>query len=458
MKTYWKDFLDEISKDNSKILLSTFLDQCIFLEESENSAIIVCAGEAAANYIKQNELKKIEQYISSSMGREISISVDIDQELLKDIEETKQLEEDIQGNKTPTDLNGVDIESIKKDTRKRANLDPYYRFENFIVGENNRMAPAAAQHVADNPGIEYNPFYIYGGVGLGKTHILQSIGNNFIENNPKAKVSYIGGGAFRDEFVSGLMSKRPDIFKKKYRSLDMLLLDDIQLLETAEETSKELFEIFQALDSNKKQMVFVSDRAPKELQNIDARLKSRFEKSLILPMEPPQFETRVAIIERKLKDLNTSIPKDIVDYMASNITSDVRKIEGGIKAYLSTRDLMKIVPSVDEAISMGIFKNYVSIQKTLKGATIKEIIKAATEFYGVSTDLLKSRDRSKFIAKVRHVAMYLACEYSGRSTTEIGLEFNRNHASVIHAREKVRGDIQANLPICIEIEGIMSSL
>ena len=175
-------------------------------------------------------------------------------------------------------------------------------------------------------------------------------------------------------------------------------------------------------------------------------------------MEPPEFETRVAIINRKLEDLYTTIPKEVVEYMAQNITSDVRKIEGGIKAYLSNRDLMKITPNVEDSINLGIFKNYITTKATLEGATIKSIIKTVADYYGVQIDIFRSRDRSKYISKIRHVAMYLSSEYSGKSTTEIGLEFNRDHASVIYAREKVRTDIKANLPITIEIERIIASI
>ena len=451
----WENLLDILSKDESAAMPYTFLKQCVFLEETSNSAIIACAGDMTATYIKNNELEKIENYISDALGFKITLSVVVNPELLAETELfNKSEDEHIESDAEVAE----DIESIKEETRKRSNLDSYYTFENFIIGTNNKYVVAAAEYVSTNAGKEYNPFYIYGGVGLGKTHILKSIGNSFIEKNPKAKIAYIGGGSFRDEFVSGLMSKRPDIFKKKYRSLDMLLLDDLQLLETAQETSKELFEIFQALDASHKQMVFVSDRPPKELQNIEARLKSRFEKSLILSMEPPEFETRVAIINRKLEDLYTSIPKEVVEYMAQNITSDVRKIEGGIKAYLSNRDLMKITPNVEEAINLGIFKNYVTTKATLEGSTIKSIIKTVADYYGVQIDVFRSRDRSKYISKIRHVAMYLASEYSGKSTTEIGLEFNRDHASVIYAREKVRTDIKANLPITIEIDRIIASI
>ena len=294
-------------------------------------------------------------------------------------------------------------------------------------------------------------------MGIGKTHILQAIGNNYLEINKNAKVLYVEGNVFRDEFIHGLQIKKPDIFKRKYKSLDIFLLDDLQLLESAQETSKELFEIFQVLDNAGKQMVFVSDKPPKELRNIEARLKNRFEKSLILSIEPPQYETRLAIIERKINDLNTSIDEEIMKYMAENITTDVRKIEGAIRSYLSVRDIMKITPNIEQCEEMNIFKDYFTSKPKLQNATIREIKKRVSDYYEIEISLLDSKDRTKFISKARHIAMYLACEYSKKSVTEIGLDFNRDHASVIHARDKVKEELKANTHLSVEIDQIISN-
>lgn len=455
MKELWDKLIGNISEDE-ETASSTFLKQCVFIEENNSSIIIACAGEFAANYIKQNELGKIKEYMNKETGKSINISIVVDPQL---VEENSILEESSYKIDTVEDnIKDENTTAIIADAREKANLNSYFRFENFVIGTNNQYAFAAAKRVSLSPGREYNPLYLYGGVGLGKTHILQSIGNLFLENSPKSRVVYIGGGGFRDEFVTGLLSKRPDYFKRKYRSLDMFLLDDLQLLETAQETSKELFEIFQTLDAMGKQMVFVSDRPPKELQNIEARLKSRFEKSLILPIEPPQFETRVAIIERKLEDFKTTISREVIEFMAKNITTDVRKIEGGLKAYLSVRDLMNITPTVEQCVNLGIFRDYFTTKPTLKEATVKEIMKIVSHYYDVEMSVFTSRERSKYISKIRHIAMYLASEYSGKSTTEIGLEFNRDHASVIYAREKVRADLKTGSPIAIEIEGIIAGL
>ena len=451
IKQYWDEFLDIINADE-EFTAVTLLRGSVFIVDGDNKATIACAGDFAATLIKKDFLPRIEEFISKKSGTDIDIEVKVDAELVKDyiIED-----EDIESNNNE---NTEKKEITASDNKNKSNLNEYFKFDNFIQGNNNRYVFEAAKYVSSNPGKEYNPLYIYGSVGIGKTHLLQAIGNSYMESNPNAKVFYIDGSGFRDEYVYSLQNKKPEVFKRKYKSLDMLLLDDLQLLESAQETSKELFEIFQTLDSAGKQMVFVSDKPPKELRNIESRLKNRFEKSLILSIEPPQYETRLAIIERKLIDLHTSMDDEVMKYMAENITTDVRKIEGAIRAYLSVRDLMKITPDVEQCDKMGIFKDYFTNKPKLKNASIKEIKKIVSDYYGIEMSYFESKDRTKFIAKARHVAIYLACEYSKKSVTEIGLEFNRDHASVIHARDKVKDELKSGSHLFTEINEIISGI
>ena len=410
LKKYYNEFLEILTK-NEEYKALALLKGSAFTVGENNEPIIVCSGDFAASHIKRDFLKRIEEFFKDKCGYNIDINVIVDSKFVK---ENNIIEEEIFEEKIK--IKNENINKIEKKTDK-SNLNKKFRFDNFIQGNNNKYVFEAAKLVSSKPGVEYNPLYIYGSVGIGKTHILQAIGNNYLEANPSAKVCYIDGSGFRDEYIYGLQIKKPDIFKKKYKSLDMFLLDDLQLLESAQETSKELFEIFQVLDNAGKQMVFVSDKPPKELRNIEARLKNRFEKSLILSIEPPQYETRLAIIERKIKDLHTSINEEIMKYMAENITTDVRKIEGAIRAYLSVRDIMKITPNVEQCEEMNIFKDYFTSKPKLQNATIKEIKKRVSDYYGIEISLLDSKDRTKFISKARHIAMYFACEYSKKSIT-----------------------------------------
>ncbi|TXJ45621.1 chromosomal replication initiator protein DnaA [Brachyspira aalborgi] len=453
LKTCYNEFLEILGR-NEEYKAVALLKGSAFTIDTNNKPTIVCSGDFAASHIKINFLKRIEDFFKDKCGDNIDINVIVDAKFVKEnsIEEEIIIDEKIT-NENIIKSNNI---SIEKNIEK-SNLNKKFRFDNFIQGNNNKYVFEAAKLVSSKPGIEYNPLYIYGSVGIGKTHILQAIGNNYLEIKPNAKVCYIDGSGFRDEYIHGLQIKKPDIFKRKYKSLDMFLLDDLQLLESAQETSKELFEIFQVLDNAGKQMVFVSDKPPKELRNIEARLKNRFEKSLILSIEPPQYETRLAIIERKINDLNTSIDEEIMKYMAENITTDVRKIEGAIRSYLSVRDIMKITPNIEQCEEMNIFKDYFTSKPKLQNATIREIKKRVSDYYEIEISLLDSKDRTKFISKARHIAMYLACEYSKKSVTEIGLDFNRDHASVIHARDKVKEELKANTHLSVEIDQIISS-
>ena len=453
LKTCYNEFLEILGR-NEEYKAVALLKGSAFTIDTNNKPTIVCSGDFAASHIKINFLKRIEDFFKDKCGDSIDINVIVDAKFVKEnnIEEEIIIDEKIT-NENIIKSNNINIEK----NIEKSNLNKKFRFDNFIQGNNNKYVFEAAKLVSSKPGIEYNPLYIYGSVGIGKTHILQAIGNNYLEIKPNAKVCYIDGSGFRDEYIHGLQIKKPDIFKRKYKSLDMFLLDDLQLLESAQETSKELFEIFQVLDNAGKQMVFVSDKPPKELRNIEARLKNRFEKSLILSIEPPQYETRLAIIERKINDLNTSIDEEIMKYMAENITTDVRKIEGAIRSYLSVRDIMKITPNIEQCEEMNIFKDYFTSKPKLQNATIREIKKRISDYYEIEISLLDSKDRTKFISKARHIAMYLACEYSKKSVTEIGLDFNRDHASVIHARDKVKEELKANTHLSVEIDQIISS-
>ena len=451
LKNYWNEFLEILEKKEEYNAI-TLLESSAFIIDKNNNPTIVCSGDFAASHIKKDFLKRIEDFFKDKCQKDIDIKIIVDADFIKNnnfkIEKENIKKED----------NTININLEKKiDKSNLTNLNERFRFDNFIQGNNNRYVFEAAKLVSSKAGTEYNPFYIYGNVGIGKTHILQAIGNNYLEINKNAKVLYVEGNIFRDEYIHGLQIKKPDIFKRKYKSLDMFLLDDLQLLESAQETSKELFEIFQVLYNAGKQMVFVSDKPPKELRNIEARLKNRFEQSLIWQIEPPQYETRLAIIERKVKDLNTSIDEEIMKYIAENITTDVRKIEGAIRSYLSVRDIMKITPNVSQCDEMNIFKDYFTSKPKLQNATIREIKKRVSDYYGIEISLLDSKDRTKFISKARHVAMYLACEYSKKSVTEIGLDFNRDHASVIHGRDKIREELKSNSHLSLEIDQIISS-
>lgn len=468
VRDYFREMIVELLAQDKDSPLIAFLQQC-FISEVENSNIhILCKAELAKSYIERNCLHLIKGFMEDKLSSEVNILLSVDETLEIDDSlynysdeqfptDTNSDENLAQENATNSNSTNDSSEVDTFDYYKYSKLNSSFTFDNFIRGTTNNYAVAASMNVAEHPGKDYNPLYIYGGVGLGKTHIIQSIGNHFIANNPTAKVLYVDGSTFRDEFIESIRSKRSSSFKNKYRSLDMLLLDDLQLLQTAQETSKELFDIFQALDNENKQMVFVSDKPPRELQNIEARLKNRFEKSLIILMEPPQFETRLAIIEKKLEGYNTQIDTTIVEHIASNITTDIRKIEGAIKSYLSIRDIMGIT-TLEECIEKNIFKDYITTSGSIKEMSVRSMIKAVAKYYGITDGEILGQNRSKHIVRIRHITMYIAATYSGKSTTEIGVEFKKDHASIIFARNKIMELIKTDSHISNEIASLLSSI
>ncbi len=458
VREHFREMIIEMSDKDRDSSYLAFLKQCLIDNVKNDNIHILCPTELIKSYIEQNCLSIIKTFMDEKLASQVNISIAVDEDLEIDNAYYPEAPEEpnTDTSKSSTDSQ-VSSNNETFDYYKYSKLNKNYTFDNFIRGTTNNYAVAASMNVAENPGKDYNPLYIYGGVGLGKTHIIQSIGNHFISKNPTAKVLYVDGSTFRDEFVSSITSRKNN-FKNKYRSLDMFLLDDLQLLQTAEQTSRELFDIFQELDSQNKQMVFVSDKPPRELQNIEARLKNRFEKSLILLVEPPQFETRLAIIEKKLEAYGTTIDTDIVEYIATNITTDIRKIEGAIKSYLSIRDIMNITPTLEECIEQNIFKDYITTSSSIKEMSTKAMIKAIAKYYGISDSDILGSNRSKHIVRIRHIAMYVASTYSGKSTTEIGVEFKKDHASIIFARNKIMELIKTDSHIANEITSLLSSI
>ena len=252
LKNYWNEFLEILEKKEEYNAI-TLLESSAFIIDENNNPTIVCSGDFAATYIKKDFLKRIEDFFKYKCEKDIDIKIIVDADFIKENNLKKEIKEDIK----EMTINNINSEK-KIEKTNLTNLKNKFRFDNFIQGNNNRYVFEAAKLVSAKAGTEYNPLYIYGSVGIGKTHILQAIGNNYLEINKNAKVLYVEGNVFRDEFIHGLQIKKPDIFKRKYKSLDMFLLDDLQLLESAQETSKELFEIFQVLYNVGKQMVFVS--------------------------------------------------------------------------------------------------------------------------------------------------------------------------------------------------------
>ena len=310
-----------------------------------------------------------------------------------------------------------------------------YTFERFVVGSSNKFAHAAARAVADNPGQSYNPLFIYGESGLGKTHLLYAIAHTIHKNHPDYKIVYIRGEDFTNELIRDIRAGKNQEFRDKYRSADVFLMDDVQFIAGRDSTQEEMFHTFNTLYEDKKQIVFTADRPPKEMLRLEDRLKTRFEWGLLADIQPPDYETRMAIIKNKAIRMGVELPEEVLIYVAENITSNVRQIEGTVKKILAFRDLLGSnvdASSVTRAVR-DMFKETSDILPTAE-----VIIEEVGKFYDIDPNAIRGQGRTKATSWARHIAIYLTRHMTKLSLKDIGKEFdNRDHTTILHSIDRV---------------------
>ncbi len=313
-------------------------------------------------------------------------------------------------------------------------INPAFNFDNFVSGRANQLARAAALQIADNPGVAYNPLFVYGGVGLGKTHLLQAIGNTVRQANPEARISYIHANDYVDDVVKAYLNKQFDDLKRRYMSLDLLLIDDIQFLAKKDRTQEEFFYVFNSLIENKKQIVITCDTFPKEITGLDDRLKSRFAWGLTVAVEPPELEMRVAILLAKAQAENIKLDENVAFFIAKQVRSNVRELEGALKRVIAFSRFH------EKPISLELVKEALRdlIASTSRIVSIENIQKTVADFYKIKVADMFSKKRTRNLARPRQIAMALAKELTNQSLPEIGESFGgRDHTTVIHACRKV---------------------
>ena len=313
-------------------------------------------------------------------------------------------------------------------------INPGFTFDNFVSGRANQLARAAALQIADNPGVAYNPLFVYGGVGLGKTHLLQAIGNTVRLANPDARISYIHANDYVDDVVKAYLNKQFDDLKRRYMSLDLLLIDDIQFLAKKDRTQEEFFYVFNSLIENKKQIVITCDTFPKEISGLDDRLKSRFAWGLTVAVEPPELEMRVAILLAKAQAENVKLDENVAFFIAKQVRSNVRELEGALKRVIAFSRFH------EKTITMELVKEALRdlIASTSRIVSIENIQKTVADFYKIKVGDMFSKKRTRNLARPRQIAMALAKELTNQSLPEIGESFGgRDHTTVIHACRKV---------------------
>lgn len=336
------------------------------------------------------------------------------------------------------------------------NLNPRYTFDTFVVGSGNRMAHAAALAVAESPASVYNPLFIYGGSGLGKTHLMQSIVHFINENNPTLRVLYVSCEQFTNELIASIRNNNGSAFRDKYRSVDVLLIDDIQFITNKEGTQEEIFHTFNAIYEAKKQIVISSDRPPRELETLPERLRSRFEWGLTVDISYPDYETRMAILRSKEESENYNIDNEVIKYIATNIRSNIRELEGAltkIVAYSRLNNKEITLSLAEEALRDHIYPNREDV------ITPERIIAVVAEHYDLKTSDLSSERRNKEVAYPRQIAMYLCCSLTNASLSNIGKALGKkDHTTVIHGRDKIAKEIEENASLKNTIEVLKKKL
>ncbi|MEG6522711.1 chromosomal replication initiator protein DnaA [Desulfotomaculum sp. 1211_IL3151] len=422
----WEQVLIRLEKQVNKHSFETWLTKCKPVAFYDNTIIIEVPDQFSKSWLADRYSPIIKQTYEAIMHQEISLQFIL---AGQEVGQPKPKERSM-------DETHVNI------------LNPRNTFDTFVIGNSNRFAHAASLAVAESPAKAYNPLFIYGGVGLGKTHLMHAIGHYVLENNPSLKVAYVTSEKFTNELINSIRDDQTVEFRNKYRSMDILLIDDIQFLEKKEATQEEFFHTFNTLYEANKQIVISSDRPPKEIATLEDRLRSRFEWGLITDMQSPDYETRVAILRKKAQlEGITNIPDDTIAFIADKIQSNIRELEGALTRVSAFSSLEK--KEATPHLAAEVLKDVIAPSKP-KIITAPLIMNTVADFYGLKIEDLKAKKRTRSVAFPRQVAMYLARELTDLSLPKLGDEFGgRDHTTVLHACDKIITDLK-NDPVLQE--------
>jgi len=422
---HWDDCLAALSQDMSIEEFGTWIKPLQFHMHGGKYYLL-----APNHFITEKVSSQYLSKIKSILGTDIIVSVGIP---LKEMEKTES----------------------KSDEKFYSNLNPLFNFDYFVEGKSNQLAKAAAIQVSENFGQAYNPLFLYGSVGLGKTHLMQAVGNAMVKNNASLKVLYLHSERFVSEMIRALQTNTITQFKNYYRSLDALLIDDIQFFAGKDRSQEELFHVFNSLLESGRQMIFTCDRYPKEIQGLEERLKSRFGWGLTVAVEPPELETRVAILLNKASQSNVILSSEVAFFIAKRVRSNVRELEGALKRVTASANFMG--KEIDLALAKEALKDLIALQDRM--VTIENIQKIVAEYYKIKVSDLLSKRRSRSVTRPRQIAMALAKELTTHSLPEIGDAFGgRDHTTVLHATRTIANLKESSSTIREDYQNLMRIL
>ena len=431
----WDKTLQLIKGELSAPSFKAFFRQIVPLKIYSNDLFLLVPNEFTKGILEDRYLTLIENSINQLSLKKYNIKFVLDEK------EVASLGED---------------NPVIKMKRNYPNLNPKYTFDTFVIGNSNRFAHAACVAVAESPARTYNPLFLYGGVGLGKTHLMHAIGHHIMSQKKDAKVVYVSSEKFTNELINSIKDDRNEEFRNKYRNVDILLIDDIQFIAGKESTQEEFFHTFNSLYEANKQIIISSDRPPKEIPTLEDRLRSRFEMGLITDIQAPDFETRVAILRKKAQMESIKVPSEVMTYIAKHIKSNIRELEGALTRVVAYSSLTNRLISLDLAAEA--LKDIITTSKT-EEITVLRIKEKVASTFNIKMEDFNCKKRTRSIAYPRQIAMYITRELTDLSLPKIGEEFGgRDHTTVIHAHDKISKDIQNNEEIKIKIDKIVSDL
>jgi chromosomal replication initiator protein len=438
-KQVWRATLGELQVSLSPANFETWLRETSLVAVDDHRFCVAVPNGFAKDWLET----RYRSLISQTLARIVGYSVQVEFEVRGDAEARTVDPAPQPVRVEPTRVGGEGGAS---------NINPRYTFGNFIVGSANRLAHAASLSVAERPGHAYNPLFLYGGVGLGKTHLMHAIGNQVIARFPRKRVVYATSEKFTNEFITSIQQGRIDDFRSRYRKIDLLLIDDIQFIADKERTQEEFFHTFNTIHEDGKQIVLSSDRPPKQIVTLEERLRSRFEWGLIADLTPPDLETRIAILRAKAEEQVVPIAPEVIEFVARKIVSNIRELEGALNRIIAWASLN--ATSVTIELAQAVLSN-VLYNPRRRTVTPERIARAVSEYYGVELDALRGQKRDRAIVVPRQIAMYLMREETDVSLLRIGAELgNRDHSTVLHACDKIGRESRENDDLRREIAAV----
>lgn len=448
----WVRCKDKLKESFNEKVFNVWIKPIMPLEVTDTYYKVAVKNDFFKTMLEENYAQVIEGVLAGIMSKNIKLII----ETMDNGSSGSEAAEEMPAVPAKREQQQLFNENTSVQQPDESNLNPKYVFETFVIGNSNRFAHAAAQAVANDPAHAYNPLFLYGGVGLGKTHLMHAIGNRIKQNNPSMKVLYTSSEKFTNEIINSIQNKTTEAFRQKYRNIDCLIIDDIQFLKGKEQTQVEFFHTFNALKDADKQIIISSDRPPREIETLEDRLRSRFDQGLTADIQTPDLETRMAILRTKAASDNIVLPTEVITLLATNIATNIREIEGAYNKIVAYTSLMHMPITVETA--QKVLSDMGNDIKT-RTITYEGIIKVVADHYNVKQDELFNKKRTQNIAFPRQVAMYLCRELADLSYPRIGELFGgRDHTTVIHAYEKISNFKNSNLAFQNELREIIEIL